>query len=359
MSARSRIVGPGSEPCRSATTDVVDVPVRISRPNPSSAVEDLRLRARQVEAELRLGVDAAPEGDRVGQHGRRGLEELLHRRTLRPGPEPITDGGPERVPVLGVRRHAVDHPATTPGRAPRGARDRRGDASAPPRPLRTRARDRRRSARSGVHSRVSTPCNTVRARGPLLGIEQVGQRAHARPASVSRPTTRTACRRRSRRRPGPSRAAGSPDAPRVRRALRRSEAAASRRATRRGRWRRAPTPDRAHPPRSVPRDRLRVQAPVLHPLPGSDRAGELVDAVAPVQLAAVDHATQGHAGGALGDPEHGAPAHQAGAGQAGRVHAEQQARDHRASRERPGQQRLAITFRRHLSKECNIGSWPC
>ena len=116
--------------------------------------EDLRLRARQVETELRLGVDAAPEGDRVGQHGRRGLEELLHRRTLRPGPEPITDGGPERVPVLGVRRtQSITRPrrrAERFGEQGVGAEVRQHRRA---RFERVR-RDRRRSARSGVYSRA-------------------------------------------------------------------------------------------------------------------------------------------------------------------------------------------------------------
>ena len=82
--------------CRRSRADLEAQPVERG--------QDLRLRVGQVEPELGLGVDASPKGHRVGQHARRRIEELLHRRTLRPGAKPLTDGSTERVLVLGVGR---------------------------------------------------------------------------------------------------------------------------------------------------------------------------------------------------------------------------------------------------------------
>ena len=90
--------------------------------------EDRGLRAWQLEPELGLGVDTAAEGDRIGQHCCRGLEELLHRRTLRPSSEPLTDSRAERSLVLRRTRPEGRHQATEPGRAARATAGQPADA---------------------------------------------------------------------------------------------------------------------------------------------------------------------------------------------------------------------------------------
>ena len=105
---------------------------------------------------------------------------------------------------------------------------------------------------------------------------------------------------------------------------------------------------RGEPPLAVPVGQRGREAPVLRALAAAHRPGQLVGAGRGDELAAVDHAAEGDAGGAFGDPERAAPLHQSCAGHPGRVHPEQQARDDRARRQRPFEERRRITFCRHL-----------
>ena len=71
MSARSRTEGPGRPPLSTAVTEVVDVPVPISSPSPSSSEEHDFLGLRQLQPDLGALMQPAPYLHQFGCEGLR------------------------------------------------------------------------------------------------------------------------------------------------------------------------------------------------------------------------------------------------------------------------------------------------
>ena len=348
MSARSRIVGPGS-----AAVQVGDHRRRRRRRcgrrgRARRARRGPRLRARQVEAELGLA-SGCGAGARPRRAARDVREQLVGRCVHRaepyaPARNQSRTAGPNACLVLAVRRpQRVARPR-------RRARALGGSSGSARRCASTAAPATNASARSASSARPARPLARVehtvqhvaRARPTARG-RTARPRAHARRCVGPRPTTRTARRRRSTLASGAGRAR-QVVGPRPHAVAQLGEAQPPHRVAQRGPVgrRRAPSPG--------PRPAATLRS--TRPAPGRGSSPALAAGLGPARRARRRRrapcssprstmrlsATRAVPSATPNRPHHctrRAPAH------AGRVHAEQQARDHRAGRERPVQQRLA------------------
>ena len=142
------------------------------------------------------------------------------------------DGATEAAAGTARTRRATSWPGPgLPAQAPAEAAGRRVRARARPRRPRTRARDRSPSARaSDAVARSRWSRSTSRTRRPRGWVEQVRGERERVLLGRRRATSRTALRRPSTRRPGPTRAAGCRGGPSSPRDSRRTAAGGTRRA---------------------------------------------------------------------------------------------------------------------------------
>ena len=271
-------------PCRSATTDETTLPVCTSRPRPVERVEDVppACAAARARARDRRGCAAAGRPRRAARLAAASRSCCIAGH-LRPGAEPLTDGAHRTRAGTRRRPSRSASPGQGAGQSAAGSSGSArtcASAAAPATNACARSASRRRCQRRPSR-RVERGVQRRRAAPPTRRDRTARSRARPHPRS-GRAVHHSHCASAT------SHASSGPDARgrlsgRTQHAfaqLRRSAAAASRRAARPGRPRRARgADDGAHAPRAVPSPASRVEAPVLRALAGPDRPGELVDAV--------------------------------------------------------------------------------
>ena len=368
MSARSRTVGPGATPCRSATTDVTVVAGAHVEAEAVERVEHRGLRPRQLEPELGRAVDRAGAArPRRAARGRASASSSSATTTvtsarLRHAPGTTlaarSENAASYVAVRGAQRVAgrgARH------RARRAAADRRARARARPRPTTNASASVRVVAprRAPLSPRSRRVVHASRARRPRPRRRTARPRARPRRRRAGRPPLalrvgdrpRVVGRRRARQVVGPGPHALAQLGHRSRRIASRSAAAFGCASARR-----PPTTadaPRRRPTRAAAGARLQSCAALPRAAPGP--ASSYVPSPAR-ELAPVDHAAQRDPGGALGDAEQPAPLHEPGARHPRRV-ASASSRLAISDRAPSGRSSSSPVLRscRHLFGECNIG----